>query len=212
MKCYSRLVLLISLFLIFEKTESAIELENFDGCSNKLNHGLEKIFDRNLNTDWITGPCYFENQNVFYASFKTKSEVQVTGYKITLAHDANDFKSYNPKSWVLKAKQTETAQYQDIHSTTVTIDSCKTNYHNYSYVFENSITYQYFALVISSTQGADEVSLGELWLLASCTNGQIETYCGCTCNREVCEYGQLCRKGKCLTLSTCPKNDIAPEN
>ncbi len=171
----------------------------------------ELIFDRDINSAWATSACTFEGQKVFYAIFKTKNKDLVTGYKMTLGNLALSRKGYNPKSWVLKAKQTETAEYQDIHSTTVTKDSCTANCHNYSYVLENPVTYEYFALVILSAQTQNRIYLGELWLLAKCTN-EIETYCGCTCNREVCEYGQLCRKGKCLTLSPCPENDIAPEN
>ena len=210
MKCYSRLVLLISLFIIFEKTESVIELEYISGCYANDNYHPKKLIDQDINQRWMSNTCIFGNlENIYYVYFKTKTISQVTGYKITLSERAVAYAGSNPKSWVLKAKQSETDEFKDIHNSVVPKDSCKTNYHNYSYLFESPVTYQFFALVVLSVQDVGgPVSIAELWLFASCTN-EIEAYGGCTCDKEVCEYGQLCKNGKCL--SSCPNDKTAPD-
>ena len=110
MKWNSRLVLLISLFVIYVKTESIdtdYNITALAGCSGLMSHlDYPNLVDKDIKTTWYARSCTFEGQdNVWYVSFTTSRLVEVVGYKITLAFSGNDLSQSNPKSWILKAKE-----------------------------------------------------------------------------------------------------------
>ena len=106
----SRLVLLISLFIIYIKTESTSDfditpLAGCPGYNNEKNYNYTNLVDKNIRTKWFANKCTFEEgqEKVWYVSFTTSRPVEVAGYKLTLS--VSDYHENNPKSWILKAKE-----------------------------------------------------------------------------------------------------------
>ena len=216
MKCYSRLVLLISLLIIYAKTaESTISFTALDGCVNRVNYpatGYDKLVDGKISTTWFAPQCSFEGQSeIYYVYFKASEVFHVTGYTITLAEDGGQYVNNNPKDWVLKAKENEKDGWLEIDSkNNINLAWGVVNYGNYSYIVQTPGLYQYFVYIVTSTyKKGDYINLGELWLMTFCPNNiRIETEIGCTCNNNICKKGQLCKGGNCLY--DCPSNGAAP--
>ena len=213
MKCYSRLVLLISLLIIYAKTaESTISFTALDGCVYDSATGYDKLVDGKISTTWFAPECSFEGQSeIFYVYFKASEVFHVTGYTITLAEDGARYYNNNPKNWVLKAKKNEKDGWLEIDSkNNINLATGIVNYGNYSYIVQTPGLYQYFVYIVTSTYWkGDPINLGELWLMTFCPNNtRIETEIGCTCNNNICKKGQLCKGGNCLY--DCPSNGAAP--
>ena len=214
MKCYSRLVLLISLLIIYAKTaESTISFTALDGCDgDDSTTGSDKLVDGKISTTWFGPQCSFEGQSeIYYVYFKASEVFHVTGYTITLAEDGGLYGNNNPKNWVLKAKKNEKDGWLEIDSkNNIYLAWGIVNYGNYSYIVQTPGLYQYFVYIVTSTYKKGEyINLGELWLMTFCPNNiRIETEIGCTCNNNICKKGQLCKGGNCLY--DCPSNGAAP--
>ena len=214
MKCYSRLVLLISLLIIYAKTaESTISFTALDGCDGDVSStGSDKLVDGKISTTWFGPQCSFEGQSeIYYVYFKASEVFHVTGYTITLAQDGGQYVNNNPKDWVLKAKENEKDGWLEIDSkNNIYLAWGIVNYGNYSYIVQTPGLYQYFVYIVTSTfKKGEYINLGELWLMTFCPNNiRIETEIGCTCNNNICKKGQLCKGGNCLY--DCPSNGAAP--
>ena len=211
MKCYSRLVLLISLLIIYAKTaDSTIRFTALNGCGQG-SEGYDKLVDGKISTSWFASRCSFEGQSeIYYVYFKASEVFHVTGYTITLAYDGGKYGLNNPRTWVLKAKRNENDGWVEIDSKNYILFGPFGNYANNSYIVQTSGLYQYFVYIVTSLNGENtNINLGELWLMTLCLNNiRIETEIGCTCNNNICKKGQLCKDGKCL--SDCPSNGAAP--
>ena len=90
MKWNSRLVLLISLLIIYVKTQpinTDYDITPLGGCpgvGKQTNY--TSLVDKNILTTWSALNCTFEGQdNVWYVSFTTSRLVEVAGYVISLA-------------------------------------------------------------------------------------------------------------------------------
>ena len=217
MKWNSRLVILISLIMIYVKTESTntdYDSTVLAGCSSSSSDfNYTKLVDKNIKTYWGANKCTFEGQdNVWYVSFTTSRLVEVAGYKITLAHIISYNPTTVPKSWILKAKEKEDQSWEIIDERTDETIAAVNN-GNYTFYVNKPGNYQYFAFVVTSLQGpSSNIILGELWLLSSCPNDDIASNeCICGANGNVCNEGQMCYSGDCIFLSACPNDDIAPK-
>ena len=92
MKWNSRFVLLLSLLIIYIKTETIntdFDITPLDGCpgyNNQSSYNYTSLVDKDIKTLWYARPCTFEGQdNVWYVSFTTSRLVEVAGYVISLA-------------------------------------------------------------------------------------------------------------------------------
>ena len=204
MKWNSRLVILISLVVMWVKTESTntdYDITPLAGCVGQ-SYTYNNLFDKKIYTYWSANKCTFEEQdNVWCVSFKTSRLVEVAGYKITLAHIIAYNSGSNPKSWILKAREKEDQSWEIIDERT---DERISAVNNGIYIFNVNKpgNYQYFAFVVTSLQGgpSSNILLGELWLLSSCPNDDIAPEIGCTGGEitNVCGEGQICNSGVCL--------------
>ena len=214
----SRLVLLISLFIIFVKIESTntpFTVEALSGCDTIFGAGYDKLVDGNIETAWYTYKCDFEGESVYYVRFKTNRLVEVYGYKITLAYDGGVNNKNNPYKWVLKAKEKVSDTWTDIDSQTQYMSSVP-NYGNFTYTVSKPGNYSYFAYVITDVQSQNAnnaIKLGEFWLLEieSCPNEGVAPQIGCKCGltTNICNVGQICKDDQCL--SSCQNDQTAPE-
>ena len=216
----SRLVLLISLFIIFVKIESTntpFTVEALSGCEGgETKYNYDKLVDGNIKTTWYTFKCDFEGQSVYYVEFKTNRLVEVYGYKITLASDGGEYEDYNPYKWVLKAKEKVSDTWTDIDSQTQYMSSVP-NYGNFTYTVSKPGNYSYFAYVITDVQSqnaGNAIKLGEFWLLEieSCPNEGVAPQIGCKCGSttNICNVGQICKDDQCL--SSCQNDQTAAES
>ena len=156
MKWNSRLVILISLIMIYVKTESTntdYDSTVLAGCSSSSSDfNYTKLVDKNIKTYWGANKCTFEGQdNVWYVSFTTSRLVEVGGYKITLASDGGTRHNLHMKSWTLKAKESKNQKWEDIDERTYDMTG-EVNYGNYTFNVNKPGKYQYFAFVITSLQ------------------------------------------------------------
>ncbi len=152
MKWNSRLVLLVSLFIIYIKTESIntdFDITPLAGCpgyDNEQVYNYTNLVDKNINTDWLASSCTFEEgqENVWYVSFTTSRPVEVAGYKITLTSEggSSDDHESHPKSWILKAKESKNQNWKDIDERTYLMTE-EVNYGNYTFNVKKPGKYQY---------------------------------------------------------------------
>ena len=209
MKCNYILVLLIFLFVIYVKTETEFNITAISGCTYQINPSgpYQQLVDGNIHKYWYAPQCSFEGQdNIYYCYFKTDKPVNVTGYKITLADDADDEEDSNPTKWYLKGKAKENDEWVEMHSKYEPMDSNLEPNKNFSYVVTTPGLFQYFVYIVTQLYDEDEdsINLGELWLLTPCANDKLASEKGCTCGKSVCNVGLLCKDGACL--SSCPKD------
>ena len=221
MKCNSRLVLLMSLFIIYIKTESIntdFDITPLAGCpgyNNDPNNNYTNLVDKDETTNWLANSCTFEEgqEKVWYVSFTTSRPVEVGGYEITLS--GINYHENNPKSWILKAKERENQNWKDIDERDYPMTN-EYGYKNFIFNVNKPGKYQYFAFVVTSLQTGNKngfITLGELSLILSCPNDDIAPKMGCMCgeNGNICEEGQKCYSGDCYFLSACPNDEIVPK-
>ncbi len=140
--------------------------------------GYASLVDGNNNTKW----CSNEEKKAdgaWYVEFQTASAVQVFGYMLRTAADAETYPGRNPTDWVLKGKRSSADDWTVIDTKTANTSLPATNDTEVDFDADNPGTYQYFRFEISGNKSGDIMQLTEMKLF---------TYVNIT-NESV--YGQL---------------------
>ena len=124
------------------------------------NEGYDKLVDGDLNTKWCAdnGPWFIE--------FHTANPIKVDGYMLRTGGDTDENPGRNPKSWVLKGKLNNGADWSTIDSKTDNTEMGPNKNKEYDFTATSPGTYQYFRLEITANQGdGGHMQLSEMKLI-----------------------------------------------
>jgi len=175
MKLNLKLFLLISLVLLFVRTENdnsyqLIEPTTYtiDSTSGKLDgdEGTEKLFDGSSTTKYYASSAdvkSIDGYSGFYVVFHTPNQVQVAAYKLITGTDSGEYSGRNPKSWIFQAKKSESDDW-NIIDTKSNYNMPAANCEEVLFELNQIGVYKYFRIIFTET-GDGAFQLSELNLL-----------------------------------------------
>ena len=139
--------------------------------------GYEKLVDGNVNTKWCTlaEPSYVE--------FKSYRPVALKGYVFTTGDDTESNPGRNPKTWKLRGRVSESAEWTTIDSVVGYTGMPASNFTDVTFMLDHQVDgYQFFRFEVAEPVGTPGytytyMQLSELQFLVS-NDYDYESLCG----------------------------------
>ena len=165
MKKISAVLLIIAIFLSLAPSYSlaaSVTFTALDGTQSNVSEGYKNLIDGNTGTKWCT-----TFSGSAYIILKASDKITLNGYAFTTGNDTASYSGRNPKDWTIYGCNDydgANGSWQKV--TSVENDSVLQAKNKTRYAFtvndDNSDSYQFYKLEITSTKGEALMQLSEI--------------------------------------------------
>ena len=184
-----------------------------DGGSDE-NDGYKYLVDNDLNTKWCTsikGTPTGETGSYWWIDFHSDSPITIDGYSLRTGDDTATYPDRNPRSWVIKAKASESENWTQIAAVEDDNILQATNNTEYVYALDKPGTYQYFRFMISKNTDYINIQLSELALIKSLSDMKYDISVSSVTTGKVTPDVTSTGFGQKVTLTIKPNKGYLPD-